>query len=98
MLKIKNDVNLEILLKFGFKKVQQDKRVNYIYMPAEVWSNCGNSIRINNDSNLFNLNYYHGEDREIVFRFNEQATEEFNKTIEVLFKLIKADLVEITEE
>ena len=98
MLKIKNDVNLEILLKFGFKEVQQNKRINYIYMPSDVWNNCGNSIRVNNDSNLYNLDYYQGEDRTIIFRFNEQATEEFNKTITVLFKLFQGNLIEIVEE
>lgn len=98
MLKIRDDVDLKILLKFGFKEVQQNKRINYIYMPSEVWNNCGNSITVNNDSNLFNLDYYQGENRTIIFRFNEQATEEFNKTMTVLFNLIKKDLIENIEE
>lgn len=94
MLKIRDDVDLKVLLKFGFKEVQQNKRVNYIYMPSKVWDNCGNSIRVNNDRNLFNMDYYIGEDRLIIFRLNELATEEFNKTMTILFKLIKADLIE----
>lgn len=98
MLKIRDDVDLKVLLKFGFKEVQQNKRINYIYMPSDVWNNCGNSIRVNNDSNLYNLDYYQGEDRTIIFRFNEQATEEFNKTITVLFKLFQGNLIEIVEE
>lgn len=98
MLKIKDDVDLKVLLKYGFKEVQQNKRINYICMPAEAWNNCGNSIIVNNDSNLFNLDYYQGEDRTMEFRFNEQATEEFNKILTVLFDLIKADLVEKVEE
>ena len=97
MLKIRDDVDLKVLLKFGFKEVQQNKRINYIYMPSTVWDNCGNSIRVNNDRNLFNMDYYIGEDRLIIFRFNELATEEFNKTMTILFKLIKADLIEDVE-
>ena len=93
MLKIRDDVDLKVLLKFGFKEVQQNKRINYIYMPSTVCDNCGNSIRVNNDRNLFNI----GEDRLIIFRFNELATEEFNKTMTILFKLIKADLIEDVE-
>jgi hypothetical protein len=97
MLKIRDDVDLKVLLKFGFKEVQQNKRVNYIYMPSKVWDNCGNSIRVNNDRNLFNMDYYIDEDRLIIFRFNELATEEFNKTMTILFKLIKAVLIEEVE-
>ncbi len=97
MLKIRDNVDLKVLLKFGFKEVQQNKRVNYIYMPSMVWDNCGNQIRVNNDRNLFNMDYYIGEDRLIIFRFNELATEEFNKTMTILFKLIKADLIEDVE-
>ena len=96
-LKIRDDVDLKVLLKFGFKEVQQNERVNYIYMPSAVWDNCGNSIRVNNDRNLFNMDYYIGEDRLIIFRLNELATEEFNKTMTILFKLIKADLIEEVE-
>lgn len=33
MLKIKDDIDLKELKKFGFKLVQQNKRINYIYMP-----------------------------------------------------------------
>lgn len=96
-LKIKDNVDLNKLLKFGFKQVQQNKRINYIYMPSEVWENYGNSITINNDTNLFNLDRYIGEDRLINFRFNEQATEEFDETMAVIFDLIKADMVEKVE-
>ena len=97
MLKIRDNVDLKVLLKFGFKEVQQNKRINYIYMPSTVCDNCGNSIRVNNDRNLFNMDQYIGEDRLIIFRFNELATEEFNKTMTILFKLIKADLIEDVE-
>lgn len=31
MLKIRDDVDLKKLEKFGLKKIQQDKRINYIY-------------------------------------------------------------------
>lgn len=94
-LKIIDDVDLNYLKKLGFKEVMQDKRVNYIYMPVkEVWNNHGNSIVVCNDSNLFNSDCYIGEDRLIEFNFNTQASYEFNKTIEVLFDLIKSGLVE----
>ena len=66
-------------------------------MPSTVWDNCGNSIRVKNERNLFNMDYYIGEDRLIIFRFNELATKEFNKTMTILFKLIKADLIEDVE-
>lgn len=39
MLKIKDEIDLKELEKFGFKLVQQDKRINYIYMTIE---GCGN--------------------------------------------------------
>lgn len=99
MLKIKDSVDLKELEKFGFKEVQQDKRINYIYMPVkETWLNSGNLIKINADRNLFNLNYYEKEDRIINFEFNTQATNDFNKTIIVLYDLIQAELVEKVEE
>lgn len=94
-LKIVDDFDLKYLKKYGFKEVQQNERINYIYMPVrEVWDNHGNSIVVCNDSNMFNSNYYIGEDRLIEFDFNTQATFEFNKTMEVLFDLIKAGIVE----
>lgn len=94
-LKIKDDVDLKVLKKYGFKEVQQNKRINYIYMPAdEAYNNLGNSIVVNADTNLYNLDYYIGEDRLISFSFNEQATYDFNKTMCVLFDLISAGLVE----
>ena len=98
MLKIKDDVDLKELEKFGFKKVQQDKRINYIYMPAkEAYFNYGNSIEVNADTNLFTLDYYQGEDRLINFEFNTQASEDFEKTMTVFYDLIKADIVEKVE-
>lgn len=94
-LKIKDDVDLKMLKKYGFKEVQQDKRINYIYMPVDkAYNNLGNSITVNADTNLYNLGYYEGEDRLIEFSFNEQATYDFNKTICVLYDLIKDGLVE----
>ncbi len=93
MLKLKNDIDFKELKKMGFKEVQQNKRSNYIYMP-DAYNNYGNSIRVNNDTNLYNLNYYQGEDRMIIFRFNEQATEEFNETMDKLYDLIQADMID----
>lgn len=98
MLKIKDNVDLKVLKKFGFKEVQQNKRINYIYMPVdEAYNNLGNSITVNDDRNLYNLDYYIDEDRLMSFRFNTQATYDFNKTIEVLYDLIQAGLVEKVE-
>ncbi len=98
MLKIKDNVDLKKLKKFGFKEIQQDKRINYIYMPVkEAWQNSGNSITIYPDRSLFNLEYYEGEDKVIEFEFNEQATYDFRKTIDTLYDLIQAGLVEKVE-
>lgn len=95
MLKIKDEVDLKELKKYGFKEVQQNKRINYIYMPIDkAYNNLGNFIEVNADTNLYNLDYYIGEDRLMSFRFNEQATYDFNKTICVLYDLIQAGLVE----
>ena len=33
MLKIRDDVDLKKLEKFGFEKIQQNDRINYIYTP-----------------------------------------------------------------
>lgn len=93
MLKIKEGIDMKVLKKFGFKEVLQDKRVNYIYMPHKVWENCGNHIIVFNDTNLYNLDRYIGEDRRMKFRFNELASEEFDKTVSVLFELIQAGIV-----
>lgn len=94
-LKIKDEVDLKELKKYGFKEVQQNKRINYIYMPVdEAYNNHGNSIIVNADTNLYNLDYYIGEDRLMSFGFNEQATYDFNKTMCVLYDLIQAGLVE----
>ena len=99
MLKIKENIELKTLKKYGFQEVQQNERINYVYMPVdEIWDNHGNTIVVCNDSNLFNLDRYIGEDRLLEFRFNEQASFEFEKTIELLFDLIKAGLVEKVEE
>lgn len=98
-LKIKDEVDLKVLKKYGFKEVQQNKRINYIYMPVdEVYNNLGNSITVNADTNLYNLDYYEGEDRLMSFSFNEQATYDFNKTMCVLYDLIQAGLVEKVDE
>ena len=98
-LKVKNEVNLDYLKKYGFKEVQQNERVNYIYMPVkEVWDNHGNMITVYNDSNLFNSDRYIGEDRLINFRFNTEASYEFNQTMEVIFDMIKEGIVEKVEE
>jgi hypothetical protein len=99
MLKIKDNVDLKELKKFGFKEVQQNKRINYIYMPvAECYDNQGNMITVCNDRNLFTLDRYIGEDRKIKFRLNECASFDFEKTISVLYDLIQANLVEKVED
>ncbi len=96
MLKIIDDVDLkELEKKYKFKQIQQNKRINYIYKPNEYSSN---SIIVCNDRNLFNLNYYIDQDRQIEFNFNTQATSDFDKTISVLFDLIQAGLVEKVKE
>lgn len=95
MLKIKDDVDLKELKKYGFKEMQQDKRINYIFFPgSEEINRSGNIIVINNDRNLFNYDYYIGEDREIHFDLNPQASYDFEKVMDKFFDLIKADLVE----
>lgn len=35
MLKIRDDVDLKKLEQFDFQKIQQDKRINYIYTPLQ---------------------------------------------------------------
>lgn len=78
----------------GFKEVQQDKRINYIYTPhRSIGDFTGNMIVVNNDRNLFNYNYYLDEDRQIRFRLNTEATYDFEKTMNVIYDLIKANLV-----
>lgn len=96
MLKIKDNVDLEILhKKYNFKKVQQNKRINYIYFPKGCDINItGNVIVVCNDRNLFNYDYYIDEDREIKFRLNECATYEFEEIMNVLYDLIQANMVE----
>lgn len=96
ILKIRDSVDLKILKKYGFKEVQQNQRVNFIYFPDEF--SKANYICVNNDRNLFNLDYYIGEDRYMTFRFNEALTSDFDKTMCVLFDLIKSDLVEKGEK
>lgn len=95
MLKIKDDVDLRKLKKYGFKEIQQNKRINYIFFPGDEKINrSGNVIVINNDRNLFNYDYYIGEDREIHFDLNPQASYEFEEIMDKFFDIIKADLVE----
>ncbi|MBQ4123602.1 hypothetical protein IJD44_07795 [bacterium] len=95
MLKIKDNVDLRKLKKYGFKEIQQNKRINYIFFPGgEKINRSGNVIVINNDRNLFNYDYYIGEDREIHFDLNPQASYEFEEIMDKFFDLIKADLVE----
>ena len=94
ILKIKDNIDLKILKKYGFKEIQQNQRVNFIYFPGNYLYSKGNHICVNNDRNLFNLDYYIGEDRYMTFRFNEALTSDFDKTMCVLFDLIKADLIE----
>lgn len=94
MLKIREDVDLQELEKFGFKKIQQDKRINYIYTPHKsIEDFTGNMIVVNNDRNLFNYNCYLGEDRQIRFRLNTEATYDFERTMNVIYDLIQANLV-----
>lgn len=50
-------------------------------------------IVVNNDRNLFNYYYYLDEDRQIRFRLNTEATYDFEKTMNVIYDLIKANLV-----
>ena len=95
MLKIRDDVDVKELEKFGFREVQQNKRINYIYTPhRSIEDFTGNMIVVNNDRNLFNYNYYLDEDRQISFRLNTEATYDFEKTMNVIYDLIKANLVE----
>mgnify|MGYP000006136356 FL=1 len=94
MLKIRDDVDLKKLEKFGFKKIQQDKRINYIYTPHKsIEDFTGNMIVVNNDRNLFNYNCYLGEDRQIRFRLTTEATYDFERTMNVIYDLIQANLV-----
>ncbi len=94
MLKIRDDVDLKKLEKFGFKKIQQDKRINYIYTPHKsIEDFTGNMIVVNNDRNLFNYNCYLDEDRQIRFRLNTEATYDFERIMNVLYDLIQANLV-----
>lgn len=50
-------------------------------------------IVINEDRNLFNYNCYLDEDRQIRFRLNTAATYDFEQTMNVIYDLIKANLV-----
>ena len=50
-------------------------------------------IVVNNDRNLFNYNYYLDEDRQIRFRLNTEATYDFEKTMNVIYDLIKDGLI-----
>ena len=94
MLKIRDDVDLKKLEKFGFKKIQQDKRINYIYTPHKsIEDFTGNMIVVNNDRNLFNYNCYLDEDRQIRFRLKTEATYDFERTMNVIYDLIQANLV-----
>ena len=36
MLKIRDDVDFKKLEQFDFQKIQQDKRINYIYIPVQI--------------------------------------------------------------
>lgn len=94
MLKIKSEIDLEVLLKYGFRKVQQDKRINYVLTPKDSKWSCGNCIVVNNDRNLFNYDYYIDEDRIIEFQLNPNATYEFEEIIDGLYDLIADGLVE----
>lgn len=94
MLKIKSEVDLDVLLKYGFKKVQQDKRINYVLIPKDSKWSCGNCIVVNNDRNLFNYDYYIDEDRNMEFQLNPNATYEFEEIIDGLYDLIADGLVE----
>jgi len=99
ILKIIDGIDLKELKKFGFKEVQQGKRINYIYLPNQnAWENSGNSITVFADNSIFTMDRHIDEDRIIEFRFNERATYDFNKTIKVLYDLIKAGLVEEIKE
>lgn len=99
MLKIKDNVDLKTLKKYGFKEVQQNKRINYIFFPRNQNINSsGNVIVINNDRNLFNYDYYLGEDREIHFDLNPQASYDFEEVMDKFYDLIQAGLVEKVEE
>ena len=85
MLKIRDDVDLKKLEKFGF---------NYIYTPHKsIEDFTGNMIVVNNDRNLFNYNCYLGEDRQIRFRLTTEATYDFERTMNVIYDLIQANLV-----
>lgn len=94
MLKIKDNVDLKILKKYGFKEVQQNKRINYIFFPRNQNINSGNVIVINNDRNLFNYDYYLDEDREIHFDLNTQASYDFEEVMNKFYDLIQAKIVE----
>lgn len=50
-------------------------------------------IVVNNDRNLFNYNCYLGEDRQIRFRLTTEATYDFERTMNVIYDLIQANLV-----
>lgn len=96
MLKIKDEIDLKELEKFGFKRVQQNKKLNYIYFPTKEEYCMGNSILIQDDTTIYSLGYHIDEDRQMKFRFNTEVME-FNKTINVLYDLIQAGLVEKVE-
>lgn len=96
MLKIKDEIPLKELEKFGFKRVQQNNKLNYIYFPTEEEYCMGNSILVQDDTSLYSLGYHIGEDRQIKFRFNTELLE-FYKTIETVYDLIQAGLVEKVE-
>lgn len=94
MLKIRDDVDFKKLEQFNFQKIQQDKRINYIYTPHKsIEDFTGNMIVINEDRNLFNYNCYLDEDRQIRFRLNTAATYDFEQTMNVIYDLIQANLV-----
>lgn len=98
MLKIKYNIDLKTLKKYGFKEVQQDKRINYVFFPRNQNINSsGNVIVVNNDRNLFNYNCYLGEDREIHFDLNPQASYDFEEVMDKFYDLIQAGLVEKVE-
>ena len=77
MLKIKDNVDLKELEKFGFRSYYIVGKKHY-----EIMYNNGNNIKVDSDTRFIHLN------------FNSVC----NKIPNVIYDLIKADLVEKMEE
>jgi hypothetical protein len=89
MLKIKDDVDLKELEKFGFKTIKaEDEVIEYAYIPTK--RNHSVNIHIYGD-NIMPWNKYTFS-RKIVLSNHTQ------KTFDILFDLIQAGLVEKVEE